>query len=301
MPSTSLRMPSPSTQVVPVEKTAVLVPETKPRLADTVLPAAVAAAVEGAVAFSLTAITSISIGLALTAAAPVALSSALGFWWAGHRRQSTVAAAGSQGGPEGTVHVAGSLPEAASELLHVIAEVGIVAATGELSDSKYEPTQCMASARHSLWFMGVLGSKWVVVPHVRAEFEQFLRRIEARGGTVRFLLTNPNGVEFDKLKSLREGAISVESLDHFARLQERFKCLKVRLYDELPCFRLVFLDQQTVAVARYRVDREGYFQSKFGWDAPHVAITANAPWSFYEPFERYFEQIWESAVEYGSD
>jgi hypothetical protein len=179
-----------------------------------------------------------------------------------------------------------------NEIIDIIEEMGITGATSRLSESKFEPKQCMMQANRKLFFLGILGSKWVVVPHVRAEFQSFLKRIQAQNGSVRFLLINPESEYFNRLKTLRDGAISDESLLIFKQLMKEFPCLNVRLYNEMPCFRLVFINDHILAISRYKFDKEGYFQSKYGWEAPHIVIDSTAPWSLYAAFELFYEQMW---------
>jgi hypothetical protein len=58
----------------------------------------------------------------------------------------------------------------------------------------------------------------------------------------------------------------------------------------------VFLDNNSLALARYKVDRDGYFQSKYGWEAPHLVFTSQAPWSLYFAFESYYNSVWRDAA-----
>lgn len=183
------------------------------------------------------------------------------------------------------------------ELLETLQGVGIVDCTTKLTESRFEPIECMKQAKRKLFFMGIVGSKWVTEPRIRDEFRQFLNRIQSQGGAVRFLMINPRGDKFRQLKSLRGGNISAESLKHFRSLIKEFPCLSVRLYDQMPCFRIVLIDDKTLALSKYRIDREGYFQSKFGWEAPHLIIDASAPWSFYDPFDAYYQQVWELSID----
>lgn len=174
-------------------------------------------------------------------------------------------------------------------------ELGIVGTTEKLSQSKFEPIECMKLARRSISFMGIVGSKWVSEGVVLDEFKRFLQRVQGRGGHVKFLMINPNGDGFAQLKDFRQGAIKADSLKCFKALEKQFSCLEVRLYSHLPCFRLVFIDNELVAVSRYKYNKEGYFQSKYGWEAPHLVIESKSCWSFYDPFEAYFHQSWTNA------
>jgi len=183
------------------------------------------------------------------------------------------------------------------ELNVVLKEMGIINGTFRLSESNWEPLQCMAQTRRKLWFMGIVGSKWVSQEHVHAEFQQFSRRIQAKNGEIRFLLMNPRGTAISRLKTLRGGALSVESLERFKSLMEEFNCLQVKLCDQMPTFRLVFIDDRMVAVSRYKLDKAGYYQSRFGWEAPHLVIDSSAPWSLYDAFESFYDQVWNTSID----
>lgn len=186
------------------------------------------------------------------------------------------------------------------DLLEALRQLGIEDATAQLSRSGLEPTECMQKARNSLSFMGIFGSKWVQLPPIRARFREFLANVEERSGHVRFLLMDPASAAFKKLERQREGGISAEALEHFSRLADEFPCLSVRLYQHLPHFRLVFLDEEIAAVARYRNDKEGYNAGEFGWRAPHLVIRRSPPWSLYEAFRLYYEDAWDQALPVGS-
>jgi hypothetical protein len=184
-----------------------------------------------------------------------------------------------------------------NELNAVLKEMGVVEGTFRLSESRWEPIQCMAQTRRKLRFMGIVGSKWVSQDHVHAEFQQFSRRIQAKNGEIRFLLMNPKGTAISRLRTLRGGALSVESLERFKSLMEEFNCLQVKLCDQMPSFRLVFIDDRIVAISRYKLDKEGYYQSRFGWEAPHLVIDSSAPWSLYDAFECFYDQVWNTSID----
>lgn len=181
-----------------------------------------------------------------------------------------------------------------TDLFSVLAEMGINDCTSKLSESKYEPLQCMAAANKRLYFMGILAAKWVF-PHM-AEFDRFLKKIQLQGGNVTFLLINPKGQAYPKLRDMRDGALSTTSLPKLTDLVTKYSCFKVYLYDHIPCFRLVFIDDKEVAVSRYKIDSQGYFKSKSGWEAPHLIIKPGTNWSLYEPFEQYFHDVKSSSV-----
>lgn len=172
-------------------------------------------------------------------------------------------------------------------------ELGIVDITPDLRGSAYHPHQCMAQTRKHLMFMGILGSKWVD----DSGFEDFAKRIDLVGGSLRFLLIHPQGRSYSKLTALRQGKISPASLTKFHHLKQKYPALRVKLYEELPVFRLVFFDGQTLALSRYKLDHHGYFQSQQGWDAPHLVISSVPQWSLFETFEEYFNNVWNRSTD----
>jgi len=174
-------------------------------------------------------------------------------------------------------------------------DLGIQGFIPQLEGSIFEPSGCMEATERKLYFMGILGSKWVIEPHVRSEFVAMLKRVAARKGVVQFLLIDPAGPYFDRLRVLRDGAISTEPIAIWRELALEHDCLEVRLYNQWPCFRLIFLDGNTLVVSRYKTDREGYSKTKFGWEAPHMVLSTNKTWSLFDAFDLYYDQVWENA------
>lgn len=179
-----------------------------------------------------------------------------------------------------------------ANFLEALSDLGITGTTSKLTNSQFEPAQCMASASQSLFFMGILGSKWV---ENLAAFEEFVAYIQSKNGTVRFLMINPNSQSFIRLRTMRGGNLKDSSSEKFKQLVNDYRCLQVRFYNFIPSFRLIFMDSKLLAVSRYKLDKKGYFQSKQGWDAPHLVVDAASVWSMYEPFLAYYNYIWDSA------
>lgn len=180
----------------------------------------------------------------------------------------------------------------------VLRAMGVVDVAAHL-ERPYDPESCMRQAERRLYFMGNFGSKWV-----KSEaFIPFLRRIHAFGGKVQFLLVDPEGAAFKSLKTHRRESLSQDprpNLERMAVLSKEYPCLSLRLYDSMPCFRLVFIDERRVVFSTYRIDEEGYARSKDGWKAPQMLISREPPWSMYTAFERYYNECWENAKPYGS-
>lgn len=185
--------------------------------------------------------------------------------------------------------------------------LGIEKCTEKLTDTPFMPQICMQNVKKTLFFMGVAGSKWVNDPPVYAEFERMLRKVSAAQGEVRFLLLNPNGNGWKQLKKLRRDNLSDISYNKYRTLMENYPCLKVRLYDPLPSFRLQFVDGTYVAVSRYKFEFSEYEKTHYGWDAPHLIVeneeqelvqgTTKHFWSLYMAFQFLYDHIWNLSEE----
>lgn len=185
--------------------------------------------------------------------------------------------------------------------------LGIEGCTEKLIDTPFTPKICVQKVKKTLFFMGVAGSKWVKDSSVRLEFERMLHRVSAAKGEVRYLLLNPNGKGWKQLKKLRSDNLSDTSYDIYRELMKSYPCLKVRLYDPLPSFRLQFVDDTYVAVSRYKFEFSDYEKTHFGWDAPHLIVknevqeplqeTTKHFWSLYMAFQFLYDHIWNLSEE----
>lgn len=172
--------------------------------------------------------------------------------------------------------------------------LGLKSAEDSLRESNYDPKSCMSKTSRKLDFKGMLGSKWVSDPEIRNQFTSFLDEVEADNGQVRFLLADPNGAGYEQLSDMRQESLS-EDADHYHRyvkLNEEYDCFEVRLYTQIPTFRMVFLDNNELIISRYRY-RQIDEELNRAWDViPHLVINSNEEWSLEEPFRHTFDHIW---------
>ena len=188
----------------------------------------------------------------------------------------------------------------AQSLLSLCALLGITTASQlRLAESHLTPQACIQRTRNRLYFAGVLASKWVIEPAIRSEFDELLTRLDRGNGEARFLVINPAGNAFKRLNDLREGNISTESIAPLKLLAERHHSLEVRLYDNLPAFRIVVIDDDVVSFSPYRLAADAYLSSGRGWDAPHVVLDPMANFPLAEAFLMVFTETWERAVPIG--
>lgn len=188
----------------------------------------------------------------------------------------------------------------ADSIQSLCAMLGITTASQlRLADSHLTPLACIRRTRTRLYFSGVLASKWVIEPAVRSRFNELLTRLDTINGDVRFLMINPHGDGFRRLSELREGNISAESVEPLKQMSERHRSLQVRLYNGLPAFRIVVIDDDVVSFSPYRLAADAYLASDRGWEAPHVVLDPMAKYPLAEAFLLLFNETWESAIPIG--
>lgn len=191
------------------------------------------------------------------------------------------------------------------KLLKQLNDIGIVGCTDKLEGTLFQPKKSMKRVKRNLSFMGVTGSKWILQLDVRSELERKLKQISINDkGKVRFLLIDPRSDSFQRMKAMREGALTDDSYKYWAELQNKYSdCLEIRLYDHIPSFRLQFLDDEILTVSRYRLDRSSFENSQYGWNAPHLIVSnttydddeTHHYWSLYEAFQLLYDHIWDDS------
>jgi hypothetical protein len=189
------------------------------------------------------------------------------------------------------------------DTLHAVCSIlGITTASHlRLEGSHLTPLACIRRTRKRLYFTGVLASKWVIEPAVRSEFSEMLARLDANEGDARFLIINPKGEGFRRLSELRNGRISTESVEPLRRLAKEYPSLQVRVYEGLPAFRIVVIDDDVVSFSPYRLAAAAYLKTDRGWEAPHVALDPLAPYPLAEAFELLFLETWNRSEPLGDD
>lgn len=184
-----------------------------------------------------------------------------------------------------------------SGLLHLCSLIGISTASKlSLANSHISPLECIRRTRSRLDFSGVLASKWVQKQGVLREFKQLLSRLGQENGEVRFLIINPFGEAFRRLHELRDGMISTNSLDTLRALSAEHSSFSVRLFDTLPAFRIVSIDDDVLSFSPYRLGASAYVASGMGWESPHIVLDPLADYPLAEAFRLLFSETWEKAM-----
>lgn len=193
-------------------------------------------------------------------------------------------------------------------MLKLYRNVGIDGCTEELQGTPFEPKQCMKNVNKYLDFMGVGGNKWIDQDDKLDLFKDMLKRVKAANGKVRYLLIDPRCDGYRRLKELRQNKVPSSSYRRFKKLVSKFDCLEVHFYDDLPSFRLQFVDQEYVAVSRYYIEHELHAQKNFGWRIPHLIVRAERlgdiqkgeteyQGTLYKSFEQLYEYIWTHSAD----
>jgi hypothetical protein len=168
----------------------------------------------------------------------------------------------------------------------------------ELRRSKLEPLECISQTVSRLCVAGILGTKWVADSYVRAQFARLLGRLDDEGGSVRFLLIDPDSEAYARFRELRWSEGGTQPIGMLQSLSADHPSFQVRLYSSLPTFRIVLIDQSIVSFSPYLMT-PGTERARTGWEAPHIVLDRTAPWPLASTFETLFEETWRTATPLG--
>jgi hypothetical protein len=183
-------------------------------------------------------------------------------------------------------------------LMQVVDLIGITTHSElRLTGPKMEPTALMRRAKQRLWFSGVMASKWVADPAVRSQLSDFLTVLDhAPEGDVRFMIMNPDGPGYRRLRELRGDELSAEHLPILAQLAQQHNSFQVKVFDHLPAHRIHIIDRDVVTFSLYRLDEETYLRGDENWESPHVVLDPLAPWPLAEVFATLFKSMWQTSA-----
>lgn len=164
-----------------------------------------------------------------------------------------------------------------------------------LRNSRVEPRECIEQTVQRLWFHGIFASKWVADAQIRSQFDMLLDRLDGdEDAEVHFLLLDPDSESCRRFQSIIGSTESPESFTWLRELSRRHRSFTVRLYDTLPTFRIIVIDDSLVTVAPYlNVPQE--WLREHGWESPHLVLAPMAPFPLAKSFELTFRESWRRA------
>lgn len=188
-------------------------------------------------------------------------------------------------------------------LLQAAALLGIADYSAlDLESSNVTPVQCCRDVVRTLRFSGIMANKWVLRKDAFEAFDELLTDLDRHGeaGLVRLMIVDPDGDAAPVLR--RRGLLTdreMESLPVLKDLLRRHQSFQVRMYDTMPVFRLIIVDNTYVTVAPYLNLAKALPRS--GWEVPQLALTPNAPFPFAQAFMTFFDEAWSRSKKHLTD
>lgn len=176
-------------------------------------------------------------------------------------------------------------------------EIGLEQCTTTLKGTNFEPKKCMEKIKKQLYFSGICGNKWIGNSEGLKNFQDMLNRVADNNGQVRFLLINPNCESFKKMIKKQNGESHIEVFHKWKTLVMDNSCLNVRCFNDLPSFRMQFMDNSKMAMTKYHYQKNEYEKYNKGWNSPQLIINSNASFSFYNVFEKYYLNEWNNGID----
>jgi len=177
-------------------------------------------------------------------------------------------------------------------------ELGLIGADRQISKG-IDFKRSLALCSNSLEFLGIGASKLTREPN----FESTMQRCHRSHTPIRFLLCDPQSPELQQIA--RQAGRDPEEYQRTVRdslriiaqqNKDRARNIEVRFYRRLPLFRLMFIDGWLCLASHY-VFGEGEGSQ---WPQLHIRKLRSRRdvESLYEPFRRYFQELWDEATEW---
>ena len=126
----------------------------------------------------------------------------------------------------------------------------------------------------------ILATKWVAGSYVRA-FRAALERLDHSGGSARFLLIDPESEGYRRFRGVRWSEGGVQPVSMLRSLSAAHPSFEVRLYDALPTFRIVLIDQSVVSSSPSHDPWHAAGQDRL--EEPHIVLDRTAPGRWPRP------------------
>lgn len=173
--------------------------------------------------------------------------------------------------------------------------IGISAASElELRQSSLEPSECIKQIVSQLCFAGTLATRGAADLYVWGRFARLLDRLDEQGGSVRFLLFNPESEAFTRFSELRWSDGDTQSIERLQALSADDPCLEVRPYETLPSFRIMTIDESILTFPT--PDDPGYRAGQFRQGATAHRAGPDRTLAAGPDFETLFEETWRTAT-----
>jgi hypothetical protein len=172
---------------------------------------------------------------------------------------------------------------------------GIVEVLGSFARGRGSTKSIMDTVGWDFAFLGIGARKWL---DETSTFRAMCRRAGSMrpAGSVRLLTLSPDSPCVSEIAQGADKEADTVRTELTATVQQVLALrqegvnIELRLYDEMPLFRLAFADDRVVYLGFYRPDSRGI-------DSPQIVLRDTGTRSFYRPLRVQFEALWLRASE----
>lgn len=155
-----------------------------------------------------------------------------------------------------------------------------------LRDSKYHPKNIISTITTNFSFWGHGASKWT---NEISLLDKAIERVLVNSGNIEVMIFNPIHTEevFEKEKILKSILVLEALKAKYNKRQANF--MEVKVYADLPSFRLAFINHELVLVGHYKTYTANSNES------PILVFNSREDWSFYSAFKTLFKEKFGNA------
>lgn len=178
-------------------------------------------------------------------------------------------------------------------IIKKLKEFGYSSFSPTLRNSSLSPQAVLEDKSvESIDFMGIFASKWLIPENLKI-LKNFLSKDTNRA---RFLLLDTEGKAFYEFNKSRKGMLSTDALKLHEELIREYSNYQVRLFNDLPKYRMLILNNNVIGFSIHELDYENYIQKRSEWDSSVLVLErVGEKITLFDLFLDYFNNVWSKS------